>query len=71
MMEDFADTPVPPSGIIYARRIGCLLHVLHLSVNAGMENARILPVVLLSPLPSVLILISPSLTSSITTNSRN
>ena len=60
---------VPPSCIIYSFRIGCLFHVFHLSVNAGMENARLLPVLLLPP-PSVLILLSPLLTSSITTNGR-
>ena len=48
-MEDFADTLVPPACIIYAFCIGCLLHVLHLSVNAGMENARLLPVLLVVP----------------------
>ena len=45
-----------------------LLHVLHLFVNAGMENARLLPVLIILPPPSVLILLSLSLTSSITTN---
>ena len=68
-VEDIADTLVPPSCIIYAFRIGCLLHVLHLSVNAGMENARFLPALLLPP-PSVLTSLSPSLTSSLTTNGR-
>ena len=29
---------VVAAGIIYAFRIGCFLHVLHLAVNAGMEN---------------------------------
>ena len=52
-MEDFEDTLVPPSCIIYAFRIGCLLRVLHFSVNAGIENARLLPVLLLLPPPSV------------------
>ena len=51
------------------RRTVFFFHVFHLSVNAGMENARLLPVLLLPP-PSVLILLSPLLTSSITTNGR-
>ena len=37
-MEDVADTLVPPSCIIHAFRMGSLLHVLHLSVNVGMDN---------------------------------
>ena len=37
-MDDVADTLVLPSCIICAFRIGCLLHVLHLPMNAGMEN---------------------------------
>ena len=37
-MDDVADTVVPPCCIMYAFRIGCLLLVLHLSVNAGMDN---------------------------------
>ena len=37
-MDDAADILVPPSRIIHAFRIRCLLHVLHLSVNAGMDN---------------------------------
>ena len=53
-MKYFADTLVPPSCIKYeyAVRIGCLLHVLHLSVNACMENAR---------LPACLAFIAPAL----------
>ena len=31
--------PFNPCRAIHVHRIGCLLHVLHLSVNTGMENA--------------------------------
>ena len=37
-MDNVEDTLVLPSCIIYAFFIGCPLHVLHLSVNAGMDN---------------------------------
>ena len=63
-MGHSADTLVPPSCIIYAFRIGWLLPALQLSVNPGIENARLLPVLLLLPPLSVVTLLSPSLTLS-------